>query len=83
MSKRDGFEVVWSAEDGYVGKGRPQTFSITEDDIAGCVDAADLESLLDEMMQDEFAARVSPSAHNAEDFVAWALGVIDKRGDHE
>lgn len=77
MSKRTGFEVVWSAEDGYVGKGRPQSFYIEPSDIEGYETDEELEKLLDDMARDDFENRVSYSVHNSEDFIAWAREIIN------
>ncbi len=77
MKRRGGFEITWSAEDGYVGKGRPQTFTVDPSDIEGFVTDDELEKLLDDMVQDEFANRVSPSVHNTSEFLAWAREIID------
>ncbi len=79
MSRKDGFRVEWSAEDGYVGKGRPQEFYVGEDDIDGSDTDTDLEKLLEDMVRDEFENRVSPSVHNTDEFMAWARAVAERK----
>jgi hypothetical protein len=79
VKRGSGFRVEWSAEDGYVGKGRPQELYVAESDVEDCATDEELERLLDDMVRDDFDNKVSPSVRNSDEFIAWARGVIEAR----
>jgi hypothetical protein len=58
---------VWSADDGYLGKDRPQYLDITEDEIADCETKEDVLTLLADMVKEDFDQRVGPEWDGSEE----------------
>lgn len=63
--------VRWEAADGYVGKGRPQSFKLFADWIDPDMSDLDLEKLLDESVQEDFEAKVTPKVDNWDEVMEW------------
>jgi hypothetical protein len=77
MPKKDGFEVTWEAEDGYVCGSRPHHFQISPDDLDEDMSDEDLKSLFWEAIQSDFERRVSPVSEDEERFLEWARTKIE------
>jgi len=54
-------KVTYSADDGYVGKNRPLTLDIPDDEIMECDSVDDAMDFIDECITDDFQQRVLPS----------------------
>lgn len=72
------FKARYEVDDGYVGKDRPQYFSISEEDIEDDMDDDQLEQMFYDIMQEEFEQHVIPYAVNVDEFVIWAKEVQNK-----
>ena len=77
MSKE--FEGRYTVADGYAGKSRPQSFTISERDLEDDMDQDDLYELFAQLMQEAFDRSIVPEDLNATDFVEWAKGIIAEK----
>lgn len=66
------FEACYQVDDGYVGKYRPKTFTISSSDLDEAMSDEELEELYDEAVEDHFRQHIYPSAERKEEFVEWA-----------
>jgi hypothetical protein len=64
------FEVRWEVSDGYVGGGRPQTFTIDAEDFDGMTEQQ-IEDAIYGQANDAMLEIVSPSIRNLEEAVEW------------
>lgn len=74
------FTARWQASDGYVGKSRPQHFTIDEADFEADDDPQFLEEMFFERLDDDFRQKVTAEPDNFEEFKAWALERQKARG---
>ena len=51
-------KVTWEVEDGYVGKSRPQTTEIPDEDLEG-LDEAQKEKVIAEAIQEDFDSKIT------------------------
>lgn len=73
------FKVKWQAADGYVGKSRPQEFTISSDDFEADDDDKYIEGLFWDRLEDDFRDKVRAEPDNLEDFLAWARSERDRK----
>lgn len=73
------FQCRYEIEDGYAGKSSPQYFDIYESDIEDDMDETDLESMFDELMQDDFYQNIYPYEKNKDEFIEWAKEIIENQ----
>jgi hypothetical protein len=52
-------KVIWEVDDGYVGKDRPQTLIIPDEDLADCETEEERYTLIDDLVQEEFDRKIS------------------------
>ena len=55
--------ITWEVEDGYVGKSRPQHYTLTPFEVEEyneCEDDEDRQDLLNQIVQDEFDNKIYP-----------------------
>jgi len=50
--------VTWTVEDGYVGKSRPQTTNIDDDDLAECETDEEREELISDCIQSDYEMNI-------------------------
>lgn len=74
------FTVRWQAADGSVGKSRPHTFTIDEDDFEADDPVQYLEEMFFEYLEDDFRQKVTAEADNFAEFIEWALERQKARG---
>lgn len=77
------FKVIWQAYDGYVGGGRPQSFSLDDGDITGDMTDDDLNALLQEEAVNEFMQKVTYSIDNEEAAIEWLKAQRDRLREEE
>ncbi len=58
--------VHWEVEDGYVGKSRPQSTEISDEDLDACETAEERERLIEDCIQEDF-----------EQNITWAIVSMD------
>ncbi len=75
------FKAIYQADDGYCGGSRPQSFKISRDEIEDDMTRDDLTEMFEDMVQDDFEQKVRPSEGNYEEFIEWALEIIENRED--
>ena len=75
--KSNRFTCTYEVEDGFVCGRRPHSFYATEDDIKDDMREADLRELYREMVEADFTLNIHPCGENEDEFVEWALGVIE------
>ncbi len=78
---KNSFKVIWSVDDGYVGKDRPHSLDIEPSDIEDDMTDDDLERLLDDSVRDAFEREISATARNADEFLEWARGIRDSKNE--
>lgn len=49
-------KVIWEVEDGYIGKSRPQTTEIPDEEFEDCETEADRDHIIDGYVQDDYDA---------------------------
>jgi hypothetical protein len=59
--------VHWEVEDGYVGKSRPQSTEISNEDLDACETQAERDLLIEECIQEDF-----------EQSITWAIVSMDE-----
>lgn len=52
-------KVRWEVEDGYVGKSRPQTTEVPDEELAECDIEEEREQLIESYIQEDFEQRIS------------------------
>ena len=52
-------QVQWQVEDGYVGKSRPQTTNVDDDELLECATEEEREALINEYIQNDFEQSIS------------------------
>ena len=67
----DKYEVIWEAEDGYVGGSRPHTLKLNADDCNPYMSDAELQEHLYELVDEDFHQRVSYNINNMEEALEW------------
>lgn len=77
----DKFQVRYEVDDGYVGKSRPQKFSIDESDIEDDMTEGDLRKFYQEQIDDDFERRIFAFGENEDEFIEWAQKIIKNRED--
>jgi hypothetical protein len=65
----DSFKCIYEIDDGYVGSSRPQSFTISVDDLE---DEEDYNSIFHNMMQEDFEQNIYPYPKNLDKFLEWA-----------
>jgi hypothetical protein len=70
------FKVKWEVEDGYVGKARPQTSEMDEDDFDGCETRVDVERVILDFVQEDFNQQISWSVTGLDDLIDDVLNQI-------
>ena len=75
----DKFKVKYQAADGYVGKDRPLYFSIDSSEIEDGMDDEDLSELYYDMVENDFAQKVSAEGENLDEFFEWVRQVRESR----
>ena len=58
--------VYWEVEDGYVGKSRPQSTEISDEDLDACETEEERERLIEDCIQEDF-----------EQNITWAIVSMD------
>lgn len=61
MTKKDYITVEWTVHDGYVSGSRTQTTRIDISDVEDCETEAELISLIDDAIQDDFDQNIAAS----------------------
>ena len=74
---QDTFECEYEVEDNYVGPSRPHYFRIHGSDLDEDMTENDLVNLFEERMQEAFEQKLCPYGKNQDDFMDWALEVIE------
>lgn len=77
------FKGSYQVDDGYCGGSRPQSFTISADEIEDDMDDKDLENLYYEEMQDHFVQNISPVSDQVSEFIEWAKEQMAARADEE
>ena len=52
-------EVIYEIEDGYIGKSRPQTVKIDDDELAECETLEEKKELIESYVQEDFDQNIS------------------------
>ena len=52
-------EITWEVEDGYIGKSRPQTTIVPDDELDELETGLEKEKLIEEYIQEDFANKIS------------------------
>jgi hypothetical protein len=73
-------KVKWQADDGYVGKDRPQVTTIDPADFVG-LDAIQAEKLFTELMEDAFRERVTWECDDPEGTLAEIIAAAAELKD--
>jgi hypothetical protein len=73
----DSFKIKWEAADGYVGKSRPQSFSISAEDVRFSGSLEQAVKLMEDMLFDDFQQKITPEVLNEDDFSEWARAILD------
>lgn len=51
--------VYWEVEDGYVGKSRPQSTEISDEDLDACETEEERERLIEDCIQEDFEQMIT------------------------
>jgi hypothetical protein len=77
MSKK--FNGAYDINDGYAGKSRPQSFSVSADEIEDDMTEDAIRGLYASLAEADFQKRITVSVSREEAFVSWALEQIEAR----
>lgn len=73
------FSGAYEINDGYAGKSRPQSFSVSSDEIEDDMTEDEIRELYAELAEADFQARITVSVSREDAFVAWALEQLEAR----
>lgn len=59
MRSHNDIIIIWEAEDGYVGKSRPQETRIPRRDWDDCETQAEKDALIEEYVEEDFRNKIS------------------------
>ena len=73
------FYVQYEIEDGYVGKSRPQYFTINTGDLYEDMDEDDIREVYRSAVTDDFQEKITACGVNEDKFVEWALEQVEQK----
>lgn len=76
MSK---FNGAYEINDGYAGKSRPQSFSVSSNEIDDDMTEDEIRELYANLAEADFQARITVSVSREDAFVSWALEQLEAR----
>lgn len=59
-------KVIWEVEDGYVGKSRPQTTIVPDDELAECVSEEKRQKLIEAYVDEDFRNKITWAIYRTE-----------------
>lgn len=65
-------QVTWQAEDGYAGGARPQHAEVYLDNFEAGMSDEEIEKIIDDIVQEDFQQRVTPSVRRSDMVAAIA-----------
>ena len=71
-------EIEWEASDGYVGGKRPQHLTVSIDEFENCSTQTEVESLLDEIIHEDFREKVIWEVGDYEGIVSQILEALPR-----
>ncbi len=77
----DNFAARYELEDGYVGRGRTQTFRISADEVEAEMTENELKRLFYERAEEHRDQNIGIAPLNYEDFLVWAKGIQAREKD--
>ena len=73
------FNGVYEINDGYAGKSRPQSFSVSSEEIEDDMAEDAIRELYASLAEADFQERITVSVSREDAFVSWALEQIEAR----
>lgn len=79
----DTIEIQYEADDGYVGKSRPQSFTFFLSDLEYCDTVEEAMKIIDDATQEDFEQKISWYIRNHDEIESKVMTHLQSRKDDE